>query len=176
LQQQFGADESFEKFAVAHWQMILEELAIVRCYLVRHGDALSALIDPQRPLSARGREQVTELAGLAVSREVQVAEIRHSGILRARETAEILAGYLTPARGVCQSAGLLPEDDPEIGKAELDAADRSIMLVGHLPYLNRLAALLVKSAAPSTSEFTPATMLCCSKVGALWQIEWRMAP
>jgi phosphohistidine phosphatase len=176
LQQQIGADESFEKFAAAHWQMISEQSTTVRCYLVRHGDALAAHIDAQRPLSARGREQVTELARLALGREVQVAEIRHSGILRAQQTAEILAGYLTPARGVCQSAGLLPEDDPEIGKAELDAADRSIMLVGHLPHMNRLAALLVKSAAPSTIEFTPATMLCCSKVGALWQIEWRMAP
>ncbi len=156
--------------------MIAQELTTVRCYLVRHGDALSAHLDAQRPLSARGRDQVAELASLAQSREARVAEIRHSGILRARETAEILASYLTPARGVCQSAGLLPEDDPEIGKAELDAADQPIMLVGHLPHMNRLAALLVKSAAPSTVEFTPATMLCCSKVGALWQVEWRMAP
>jgi phosphohistidine phosphatase len=149
----------------------------VRFYLVRHGDALSANIDPQRPLSARGREQVTELAGLAVSREVQVSEIRHSGILRARATAEILAVYLRPRRGARQSAGLLPEDDPEIGKAELDVADQSIMLVGHLPYMNRLAALLVKSAAaPSTIEFAPATMLCCSRVGALWQIDWQITP
>ena len=156
--------------------MIAQELTTVRCYLVRHGDALSAHLDAQRPLSARGRDQVAELARLAQSREARVAEIRHSGILRARETAEILASYLTPARGVCQSAGLLPEDDPEIGKAELDAADQPIMLVGHLPHMNRLAALLVKSAAPSTVKFTPATMLCCSKVGALWQVEWRMAP
>jgi phosphohistidine phosphatase len=163
-------------FAAAHSQLNSEGLATVRFYLVRHGDALAANIDPRRPLSARGRDQITELARLALSREVQVAEIRHSGILRAHETAEILAGYLTPGRGVRESAGLLPEDDPEIGKAELDAADRSIMLVGHLPYMNRLAALLVKSAAPSTIEFTPATMLGCSRVGALWQIDWQMAP
>ena len=157
-------------------QISLEGLANVDFYLVRHGEALSAHIDAQRPLSARGREQVTELAQLAVCRQVQVAEIRHSGILRARQTAEILAQRLTPSPGVRQSNGLLPDDDPEIGKAELDAVDQSIMLVGHLPYMNRLAALLVERAAPSTIEFTPATMLCCSKVGALWQIEWRMAP
>lgn len=158
-------------------QLNSEGLATLHFYLVRHGDALSAHIDPQRRLSARGREQVTELARLAVNREVQVSEIRHSGILRARETAEILAVYLKPPRGVRQSTGLLPEDDPEIGKAELDAAYQSIMLVGHLPHMNRLAALLAKSAAaPSTIEFTPATMLCCSRIGALWQIDWRIAP
>jgi phosphohistidine phosphatase len=149
----------------------------VRCYLVRHGDALSAQVDPQRLLSERGRAEVAELARLALSRDVQVAEIRHSGILRAQETAEILAGYLKPPGGVHPSAGLLPEDDPEIAKAELDAAGQPIMLVGHLPYVGRLAALLVKGdAAQSIGEFSPATMLCCTKIGARWRIEWQIAP
>jgi len=149
----------------------------VHCYLVRHGDAQSAQVDPQRPLSARGRAEVAELAQLALSRDVQVAEIRHSGILRAQETAAILAGYLNPPDGVHPSAGLLPEDDPEIAKAELDAAGQPIMLVGHLPYVGRLAALLVMgNAAQSIGEFSPATMLCCTKIGARWRIEWQIAP
>jgi phosphohistidine phosphatase len=149
----------------------------VHCYLVRHGDAQSAQVDPQRPLSARGRAEVAELAQLALSRDVQVAEIRHSGILRAQETAAILAGYLNPPDGVHPSAGLLPEDDPEIAKAEIDAAGQPIMLVGHLPYVGRLAALLVKGdAAQSIGEFSPATMVCCTKIGARWRIEWQIAP
>jgi len=150
---------------------------VVRCYLVRHGDALSAHVDPQRPLSARGRAEVAELAQLALSRDVQVAELRHSGILRAQETAEILAGYLKPPGGVHPSAGLMPEDDPAIAKAELEAVDQPILLVGHIPYMSRLAALLVKGdAAQSIGEFSPATMLCCTKISAGWQIDWRIAP
>lgn len=149
----------------------------MRCYLVRHGDAQSAQVDPQRPLSARGRAEVAELAQIALSRDVQVAEIRHSGILRAQETAEILAGYLTPPDGVHPSAGLLPEDDPAIAKAELEAVDQPILLVGHLPYMSRLAALLVQGdAAQAIGEFSPATMLCCTKIGTRWQIEWQIAP
>ena len=149
----------------------------MHCYLVRHGDAQSAQVDPQRPLSARGRAEVAELAQLALSRDVQVAEIRHSGILRAQETAAILAGYLNPPDGVHPSAGLLPEDDPEIAKAEIDAAGQPIMLVGHLPYVGRLAALLVMgNAAQSIGEFSPATMVCCTKIGARWRIEWQIAP
>jgi len=147
---------------------------VVRCYLVRHGDALSAQVDPERPLSPRGREEVAALGQLALRRNVQVAEICHSGIRRARETAEILASYLKPSRGVRQIAGLLPEDDPEIGKAELESIDEPVMWVGHLPYMNRLAALLVGGAA--SVEFTPAALLCCSKAGVDWQIEWRLAP
>lgn len=149
----------------------------MRCYLVRHGDALSAHVDPERPLSARGRAEVAELAQLALGREVEVVELRHSGILRAQETAEILAGYLKPPGGVRPIAGLLPEDDPEIVKAELEAAEQPILLVGHLPYMSRLAALLVKGdAARSMTDFSPATMLCCVKIGAGWRIDWRIAP
>lgn len=149
----------------------------MRCYLVRHGEAVSAQVNPQRPLSARGRDQVTELARLALSREIQVSELRHSGILRAQETAEILAGYLKPPGGVQPAAGLLPEDDPETVKAEIELVEEPIMLVGHLPFMSRLAALLVQGdAARSLAEFSPATMLCCVKTGAGWQIHWQIAP
>ena len=149
----------------------------MRCYLVRHGDALSAHVDPQRPLSARGRAEVAELARLALCRKVEVVELRHSGILRAQETAEILAGYLKPPGGVHPSAGLLPEDDPAIAKAELEAVDQPILLVGHLPYMSRLAGLLVQGdAAQSIGEFSPATMLCFTKIGARWRIKWQIAP
>ena len=150
---------------------------VVRVYLVRHGDAVSVEVNPHRPLSSSGRAQVAELAQLAESRGVQVEELCHSGILRAQETAAILAGYLNPPDGVHPSAGLLPEDDPEIVKAELYAVGQPIMLVGHLPYMGRLAALLVKGdAAQSIGEFSPATMLCCTKIGARWRIEWQIAP
>ena len=152
----------------------MEVWPAVRCYLARHGDALSAHVDPERPLSHRGREEVAALGRMALGRNVQVGEICHSGIRRASETAEILARYLKPSRGVRQIAGLLPDDDPERGKAELELIDEPVMWVGHLPYMNRLAASLVADA-PSL-EFTPATMICCSKSGAHWRLEWRLAP
>ena len=149
----------------------------MRVYLVRHGDAVSAEVNPRRPLSSRGRAQVAELAELAESRGVEVEELCHSGILRAQETAEILAAYLKPPRGVRPMTGLLPEDDPDLTKAELEAAEQPIMLVGHLPYMRRLAELLVKGdTARAAIEFGPATMLCCAKVGAGWQIDWQISP
>jgi phosphohistidine phosphatase len=152
----------------------MEVWPAVRCYLVRHGDALSAHVDPERPLSHRGRQEVAALGRMALGRNVQIAEICHSGICRARETAEILASSLKPSRGVRQIAGLLPDDDPELGKAELELVDEPVMWVGHLPYMNRLAASLV-AGAPSV-EFIPAMMICCSKSGVRWQLEWRLAP
>ena len=149
----------------------------MRCYLVRHGDALPAYTDPERPLSARGRKEVALLGQLAAERGVVVAQICHSGIRRARETAERLAESLKPARGVREIGGLLPEDDPEIGKAELALLYEPVMWVGHLPYMDRLAALLVGDGGERPPiAFWPATMLCFSKVEARWEIEWCLVP
>ena len=149
----------------------------MRCYLVRHGEAVSAHINPHRPLSDRGRAEVVELARLALRRMVRVAEVRHSGILRAQQTAEILADYLKPSAGLHPTAGLLPEDDPEFAKTELEAAAQPLLLVGHLPFMSRLTSLLVNGdAAGSMTDFSPASMLCCTKIGARWRIDWQIVP
>ena len=146
-------------------------------YLVRHGDAVSANENPQRPLSAKGREQVEHTARFALARKIQVSTIYHSGILRALETAQIFAQLLTPPLGLVEHAGLLPEDDPAVVKAELDIGEDSILLVGHLPYLNRLASLLVTGDPDRVVvELTPAMMVCCSKQNDRWNIDWTSAP
>jgi len=146
-------------------------------YLVRHGDAVAASENPARPLSQAGREAVEQVARLARERQVEVSAIYHSGILRAEETAEILAKHLFPPSGVKAISGLLPDDDPAGGKAELEAAADPIMLVGHLPYMGRLASLLVRGDAEATIvDFQSAAMVCCSRTGAQWKIEWHLAP
>lgn len=117
------------------------------------------------------------MARHALARNVRVAAICHSGILRAQETAEIIAQYLSPPEGIRELAGLHPEDDPAFSKAELDAANEPVILVGHLPYMSRLAALLVNGDPDRpVIEFSPATMVCCSKVGTQWRIDWHVAP
>ncbi|HEY5992064.1 MAG TPA: histidine phosphatase family protein, partial [Candidatus Udaeobacter sp.] len=84
-------------------------------YLVRHGDAVPAAENSERPLSPAGLEAVEQIARVARERQVRVSAIYHSGILRAKETAEILAKHLMPPSGVKAIAGLLPEDDPITG-------------------------------------------------------------
>jgi phosphohistidine phosphatase len=145
-------------------------------YLVRHGEAMSSADHPARPLSPAGRAGVERIAQLARERDVKISVIHHSGILRAKETAAILAEHLTPPLGVKQCAGLLPEDDPAFARADLEEAQDSIMLVGHLPHLNRLAALLVASDPNRVVvEFSPSTMACCAKEGGRWKIAWKLA-
>jgi phosphohistidine phosphatase len=143
-------------------------------YLVRHGDAVSAVEDPRRPLSAAGRADIERLARWALEREVRVAVIYHSGILRAAETAAILAARLGPPAGVKEHSGLLPEDDPAIAKAELESTEEPIMLVGHLPHMNRLAGLLFAGDPNrAAAEFATATMLGGEWNRGNWKILWK---
>ena len=117
------------------------------------------------------------MALMAVAKNVEVSAIFHSGILRARQTAEILAEHLQFNLGVKQLSGLLPQDDPAVAKGELEAAGSPIMLVGHLPHLNRLIALLVSSEVESGAmEIPPATMVCCNNDGSKWKISWALTP
>lgn len=143
-------------------------------YLIRHGDAVAEMDNPKRPLSTKGRRDVQRTAHLALARNIQISAIYHSGILRAFETAQILAEILAPPLGLHLHAGLLPEDDPAIVKAELDLMDHPIALVGHLPYLNRLAALLT-SSDPNRAvvEFLPAMMIGFERQDYQWKITWR---
>jgi phosphohistidine phosphatase len=146
-------------------------------YLARHGEAVIDLIDPNRPLTRAGRESVDRVARLAAGKSVQVSVIYHSGILRAGQTAEILASHLAPGGGVRVMSGLRPDDDPALAAAELAVGANPVMLVGHLPHLKRLAALLSRGDADAdVIDFMPATMVCYSREGSLWKLNWMLTP
>ena len=146
-------------------------------FLVRHGEAKPEFEDSRRPLSDHGRWEVETIARAAAARGLKIVEILHSDKLRAKETAEILARFLSPARGVREISGLSPEDDPLVAKAELEAAEESLMLVGHLPYVSRLAAmLLVGDSEKTIVDFTPATMVCLACAQGTWRLGWTLSP
>ena len=145
-------------------------------YLVRHGRALSEQIDPRRPLTSAGRIAVEQLGHAATARSVRVSQIVHSGILRAEQTAAILAEILQPLNGMRHGSGLRPEDDPVYAKAELETATEPTMLVGHLPHLGRLAAYLANGDPDrSIIEFEPATIACFSREDRVWRLNWVLA-
>ncbi len=146
-------------------------------YLVRHGEAKANTEDPARPLSDRGREEVRRVARHAATLRLEVAEIRHSGKLRARQTAEILAEHLSPQRGVHGTEGLAPNDDPEKARAELEAAREPLMFVGHLPHLSRLAsALLIGDSEKEIVRLEAGTITCLEKTDVGFRLLWVLSP
>jgi phosphohistidine phosphatase len=113
-------------------------------YLMQHGEAAPAEVDPARPLTEIGRRSVGAVAAHAASCGVHIDRIVHSGKLRAEQTAGILAAALGCAT-VDQVDGLSPNAAvQEAADALVDpAAAGSLAIVGHLPFLDRFAALLV---------------------------------
>jgi phosphohistidine phosphatase len=146
-------------------------------YLVQHGEAKPEAIDPARPLTDHGREEVERVARRAAALRLQVAEIRHSDKLRARQTAEILAAQLSPSAGGLEVEGLAPEDDPGRARAEVESAREPLMLVGHLPHLSRLASLLlVGDPAREIIRFRNGAIVCLVKTERGWLLKWILTP
>jgi phosphohistidine phosphatase len=131
----------------------------MRGYLARHGTAAPGPDDRERPLTLAGRADVEDVARTLRARGVEVAEIRHSGLRRARETAEILAGALAPPRGIREASGLAADDTPDEARAQLERAESPLMLVGHMPHLGRLLAVLLGDAAAGRIRLAPGTVV-----------------
>lgn len=147
-------------------------------YLVQHGAAKSEAADPQRGLTDEGRRTVERVARLLEPLALSVARIEHSGKLRARQTADILAERLRPAGGTAQVSGLAPNDDltPVLERLEKEAAN--ILLVGHLPHLSRLASRLLGLPADRAAvQFQMGGVVRFDRNEAgQWAIRWAIVP
>jgi phosphohistidine phosphatase len=111
-------------------------------YLVQHGQCHSKEQDPHKGLSEQGREQTALIAGVAADYNVSVSKVAHSGKLRAQQTAEIFAETLKPQNGIQVISGIAPMDDVASFAGSL-ALDEDLMLVGHLPFMEKMIAFLV---------------------------------
>lgn len=111
-------------------------------YLVQHGASLSKEQDPEKGLSAEGAADAERIAGVAAGYNVRVSRIVHSGKKRAAQTAEIMAAHLNPEGGVRSISGIDPLDDVASFSNDVDLQG-NVMVVGHLPFLEKLIAYLV---------------------------------
>ena len=113
-------------------------------YLMQHGEATSEADDPARPLTAAGRTAVAQVAARAQTAGVRIDTCVHSGKLRAEQTALVLADAVAGGR-VESLDGLAPNDPigPVAQWLTERAGDTSVALVGHLPFLDRLASSLI---------------------------------
>jgi len=150
----------------------------MKLYIVRHGRAASSAVDPQRALTQQGRAEVRKLADFIRRLDISVDSVWHSGKLRAAQTAEILAAAMTVKDPLTAHPGLAPNDHPSPILAELIPADRDTMIVAHLPFVARLASLLlVGSDTHYPISFREATTACLEQPSNNhWQIEWLIGP
>ncbi len=150
----------------------------MKLYLVQHAKAAPEEHDPQRQLTQEGRRELQKVIEFIKPLKLSVDYLWHSEKKRAVQTAELLAEAIKIKKAKTVREGLGPSDDVAILKDELDATADDIMIVGHLPFLNKLASLLLaRCESADTVAFKNAGILALSSdEGNKWQIDWMVTP
>lgn len=123
-------------------------------YIVRHavaearGDAYPD--DDLRPLSAKGIAKFEKVARSLADFGLSVDRILSSPLVRARQTADILAQRLRNHPDVVETKALAPGGTYRDLTVELESCTKlsSIALVGHEPSIGELAARLIGLRTP----------------------------
>jgi phosphohistidine phosphatase len=149
----------------------------MRLYLIQHGEAKPEDVDPRRSLTEKGVADVSTVAGFLKPLQVTVRAVFHSGKTRALQTAEILAEVV---RGGDLKAhgGLAPNDPVDSVKDEIAQTFDDLMIVGHLPFLGKLASVLVAgSESADAVAFRQGGIVCLERdeKGA-WRVRWMVTP
>jgi phosphohistidine phosphatase len=150
----------------------------MRLYLVQHGEAVDKTVDPQRPLSDQGREDVGAMAARLTGAGVRVERVWHSGKLRAGQTADLIAKALNRGGRTEAISGIKPNDDVAAFAQDADVWDQDTLVVGHQPFMGRLVAyLLTGDADAALVAFRPGSVVCLERDGdGSWLLQWMLRP
>ena len=150
----------------------------MKLYLVQHAKAASKDIDPARSLTEEGLRNIQKVAAFIKSLNLSVDYLWHSGKKRAQQTAEVLVEAVEVRTETTGRDGLAPNDDVTALKGELMSAQQDIMIVGHLPFLNKLASLLLTGCESSnTVAFRQGGIVYLEYTGDnQWQLDWMVTP
>lgn len=153
-------------------------------YLMQHAQAVPGEVDSQRALSPEGYAAIGRVAARVARLSLPIEHIYHSSKLRARQTAEVLAAALHLESKVGELEGLNPKDraEPLARWLRVEAqkeATSGIMLVSHLPLLDRLASLLVtgdEDRGVVVVQYAALTALTPKGDGKHFAVQWILTP
>jgi phosphohistidine phosphatase len=147
----------------------------VQVFLIRHAEAVvetPALADPHRHLTVAGRRQARELGDRLRWHDCVPTHLWSSPLVRAIQTAELVAIGLHSELAVEAVPALAPGPHPRAVRRALAGLGRDaiVMVVGHEPGLSALGALLVGQPG-----FARLAMAQAARIvdGALrWRFAW----
>jgi len=148
----------------------------MKLYLVQHGKARSEAEDPNRDLTVEGEKEVKVVAERAREMKLNPAWIYHSGKRRAEHTAEIIGKALDIPIGA--RSGLGPLDEVSLWAEKINQGQENLMLVGHLPHLEKLASYLIAGdEALRPLLFRNGSINCLEqKENRKWAVRWVLTP
>ena len=157
-------------------------------YLLRHGLAVERGTpgfkdDATRPLTPKGKKQLKRVGRTMVKLDLDFQLILTSPLLRARETAELVAVSLKAAKRLKLCDALAADREPLAlmrSLQRLKPVPQKVLLVGHEPFLSQLISLLTTGGADLAVEL-PKAGLCKLdldklRVGKCARLVWLLTP
>lgn len=159
----------------------------MKLYILRHGEAAEhgdpRYKENERPLTPKGIQRTKQLAHVLREMEISFDAILTSPLTRARETAEIVVRGLKLQDVMRTSEHLAPSGSMEELVHQVNMirpAPKSVVLVGHEPYLSGFVSLLC-TGGPGLPMIFKKGALCrldiqilnCGKCASL---DWLLQP
>lgn len=137
-------------------------------FLIRHAHAVDGdgMRDDDRPLSKEGRKQALDVGGALAKQRVRFARIVTSPLVRAVETAELVAVTLGFEGGLDVHDAMRPDGSwKHLLREVLEAHDGAepLALVGHEPTIGHFLSKLLQQKGLSMSK------------GAVVRLDWHDA-
>jgi len=158
----------------------------MQLYLMRHGAALDVGMpgvtrDAVRPLSPEGIAITIEVARGLAAINVCPDGVAASPLIRARQTAELIARGTGCKRAVAVCEGLAPGGrTADVLEWRKTFAAEALLLVGHLPEIAMLASELLAGHPNMNLAFKKAALCCIGFEAAPLPgngcLEWFMPP
>lgn len=162
--------------------------AEMKLYLLRHGKAEpregpGLRDDAKRALTPEGRRRV-ELAARGMQRMgLRFDRILSSPLVRARETAEIVAAVVGGGLAI-DISNWLAEEDRQVEFVQemrrVTPPPEALLVVGHEPWLSELVSLLIGGGPMLPIRFKKSSLACLSvnalEAGPCGVLEWLLAP
>lgn len=150
----------------------------MKLYLVQHGEALSKDVDPGRPLSPQGADEVDRIAEFLRKTGLTVDKVYHSGKMRAHQTAEIFGELLLISGEVEVIDGINPNDPVQGFSIKAYQFKQDTMVVGHLPFMAKMVSYLVTGNEDSNIvAYKPGSVVCLQQdQEEHWQVQWMVRP
>jgi phosphohistidine phosphatase len=148
-------------------------------YLAQHAESKSKEEDPGRGLTDHGFTNIRKIARFAKKISLTVDNIYHSDKLRAKQTANELAKNIKTITGVNQRDNLAPMEDISSTREEIQMSNKNLMIVGHLPFLNKLTSVLLcgnENQKVVSFQYGCIVKLVRNNETKAWSIKWMITP
>ncbi len=166
----------------------------MKLYLCQHGDSAPKEVNPEKPLTVKGIQEVKAIGRMLAEAGLQFSEIYHSGKLRAKQTSEILAKAVSFRGTIAIKKGIEPMDLvlPLVDEVTTFYQDNStnrdnstnkqiseanILIVGHLPFMTKLVSqLLTRNENNIVVNFVTGSVVCLERIEYQWVLNWMLRP